>query len=354
MTMKTKIPYKLFPLMGLIILFSCGGKKQDANGETPGDGTKVEKTPVEKDAVKVRTIIAGLRNVEQTASYTANVQADVINKITPAIPGRIEKIFVEIGDRVSQGQILVQMESSNLQQQKTQLANLQRDYDRYIELQKVGGIAQQQVDQIKTQIDVLKAAIQNIEDNTQLKSPINGIITARNYDNGDVFAQLPILTVQQLNPLKAIIYISESYFTKVKVGMTVKINLDVYGNENFTGRVSLIYPTIDAATHTFGAEVAINNENLKIRPGMFGRVTLNFGVKKSIVVPDAAVQKQAGANDKYVFIVKNGVAGYSKVELGLRLEDNYEILSGINDGDVVVTAGQSRLIDGTPVEIIND
>ncbi|MDR2690772.1 MAG: efflux RND transporter periplasmic adaptor subunit [Dysgonamonadaceae bacterium] len=352
--MKAKILYKLFPLMGLIILFSCGGKKQDANVETPAGDTKMETPTGEKDAVKVRTAIAAFRNVEQTASYTANVQAEVINKITPAIPGRIEKIFVEIGDRVQAGQILVQMESSNLQQQRTQLANLQRDYDRYIELQKVGGIAQQQVDQIKTQIDVLKAAIQNIEDNTQLKSPITGIITARNYDNGDVFAQLPILTVQQLNPLKAIIYVSESYFTKVKVGMTVKINLDVYENENFTGKVSLIYPTIDAATHTFGAEVAIHNGNLKVRPGMFGRVTLNLGVKKSIVVPDAAVQKQAGANDKYVFIVKNGVARYSKVELGQRLEDNYEILSGISDGDVVVTAGQSRLIDGTPVEIINN
>ncbi|MDR1610108.1 MAG: efflux RND transporter periplasmic adaptor subunit [Candidatus Symbiothrix sp.] len=331
--------------MGLIITLSCGEKRQEAS---------VEATAAENEAVKVRTAIAGYRNVEQTASYTANVQADVINQITPAIPGRIEKILVEIGDRVKQGQVLVQMESSNLQQQRTQLANLQKDYDRYSDLLKVGGIAQQQVDQVKTQIDVLKAAIRNIEDNTQLKSPVSGIVTARNYDNGDVFGQKPVLTVQQLNPLKVTVNVSESYFTKVKQGMTVKINLDVYGDEEFTGRVKLIYPTIDAATHTFGVEAAIDNGNLKVRPGMFGRVSLNFGTVKSIVVPDLAVQKQAGANDKYVFIVENGLARYRKVELGQRLENNYEILSGINDGDVVVTAGQSRLIDGTQVEIINN
>ena len=352
--MKTKNPYKLLPLIGLIILFSCGEKKQKTNEETPSAGAKVENTPVEKERVKVKTAIAVLRNVEQTANYTANIQADVINKITPATGGRIEKIFVEIGDRVRAGQVLVQMESSNLQQQKTQLANLQLDYSRYSELLKVGGIAQQQVDQIKTQIDVLKAAIKNIEDNTQLRSPISGIITARNYDNGDVFAQLPVLTVQQLNPLKAVINVSESYFTKVKVGMTVKINLDVYENEDFTGKVSLIYPTVDAATHTFGVEVAINNGNLKVRPGMFGRVTLNLGAKASIVVPDAAVQKQAGANDKYVFTVENGVARYRKVEPGQRLENDYEILSGLRTGEVVVTAGHARLIDGTRVVMINN
>jgi RND family efflux transporter MFP subunit len=329
--------------MGLTVLFACGEKKQDA---VVADTSTA--------AVKVKTAIAEYRDVEQTASYTANVQADVINQITPAISGRIEQIFVEIGDRVGKDKVLVQMDSSNLHQQKTQLANLQRDYSRYDELLKVGGIAQQQVDQVKTQIDVLKAAIRNIEDNTQLKSPISGIITARNYDNGDVFAQQPILTVQQLNPLKVIINVSESYFTKVKTGMTVNINLDVYGNEAFTGKVSLIYPTIDAATHTFGVEIAIRNENLKVRPGMFGRVRLNFGILKSIVVPDVAVQKQAGANDKYVFIVENGVARYRKVELGHRLENDYEILSGINEGDMVVTAGQSRLIDGTSVEIISN
>ena len=337
--MKAKNLVRLLPLLSIAILISCNKKTEEVKEDTK---------------VKVRTTVAQMEPVDKTVTYTANVKADVINQITPAMPGRIEKIYVEIGGRVNKGQLLVQMESSSLQQQNTQLANLERDYERYSELLKVGGIAQQQVDQIKTQIDVLRTAIKNIKDNTQLRSPITGVVTARNYDNGDVFAQRPILTVQQLNPLKAVVNVSESYFSKVKSGMPVNIRLDVYGDEIFTGKVSLIYPTIDEGTHTFGVEITINNSGMRVRPGMFGRVTLNFGTGQSILVPDVAVQKQTGANDKYVYIIENGKAGYRKVELGQQLGDKYEILSGINAGDVVVTAGQARLIDGTEVEVIHN
>lgn len=337
--MKTNNLFKLLPVLGLGILISCGEKKQEVQEDL---------TP------KVKTTTATLQTVDMLSTYTANVQADVVNQITPAIPGRIEKIFVEVGDRVSKGQVLVQMESSNLDQQRTQLANLQKDYDRYYELLKVGGIAQQQVDQLKTQIDMLETAIKNIEDNTKLRSPINGIITDRNYDNGDVYGMQSILTVQQLNPLKAIINVSESHFPNVKLGMPVDIQLDVYGNEKFTGRVALIHPTINSQTHTFGVEVSIDNKDMRVRPGMYSRITLNFGTGQHIVISDMAVQKQAGSNDRYVYTVENGLAKYKKIELGQRLGGDYEILSGINPGEEVVIAGQTRLIDGTKVEIIND
>ncbi len=327
------------PLLSLCILVACGGKKEENN---------------ETEKAKVTVTTAELNDVDQTSTYTANVRADVINQITPAIPGRIEKIYVEVGSRVSRGQMLVQMDTSSLAQQNLQLVNLQRDYARLVELQKIGGISQQQVDQTKTQIDVLISAIKNIDENTRLRSPINGIVTARNFDNGDVWGAQPILTIQQLNPLRVLVYVSESYFSKVQIGMPVNIQLDVYGDEVFTGKVSLIYPTIDPSTHTFGVEVTINNANMRVRPGMFARVTLNLGTEKRIVVPDVAVQKQTGSNDRYIFTVVDSVAKYNKVELGQRLGKNQEILSGINPGDVVVTAGQARLIDGSPVEIIQD
>jgi RND family efflux transporter MFP subunit len=337
--MKAKRLFKLLPLLGLGILISCGNK---------------EKTVEEDTTVKVTTTIAQSQSVDETSTYTATVKADVINQITPAIPGRIDKILVEVGDRVSKGQVVAYMDPSTLQQQKINLDALMQDYVRYSELLKVGGISQQTVDQVKTQIDVLSTAIKNTENNTKLISPVSGYITARNYDNGDVFGQKPILTVEQLNPVKAIINVSESYFTKVKAGMPVNINLDVYGDEVFTGKVSLVYPTIDATSHTFGVEVTINNSNLKVRPGMYARVTLNFGVRQSIVIQDIAVQKQAGANDKYVYTVVDGKAHFQKIELGQRLDTNYEILSGITAGQEVITAGQTRLTEGTPVEIIKN
>ncbi|GHT49621.1 cation efflux system protein [Bacteroidia bacterium] len=332
--------FKLLPLLGLGILISCGEKKEEV---------------AESSVVKVSTVIASEQTVEETSTYTATVKADAVNKITPALAGaRIDKILVEVGDRVSKGQALVRFDAATVNQQKIQLKALTDDYARYSELLKVGGISQQSVDAVKTQIDILTTAIKTLEDNTTLTSPVSGYITARNYDNGDLFAQLPILVVEQLNPVKAIINVSESYFAKVKTGMPVDIQLDVYGDETFTGKVSLVYPTIDANTHTFGVEVTINNANLRVRPGMYARVTLNFGEKQSIVIPDVAVQKQAGANDKYVFTVENGKAHYQKVELGQRLDTTYEILSGITAGQEVVTAGQARLIEGTLVQIIKD
>lgn len=341
--MKATYLFQIISFSGLLLLASCQGEK-----------SVDQQTEAKDAAVKVSVSNTSLQTVNESVTYTANVEAEVVNQIIPTSPGRIEKIFVKIGDKVSKGQLLVQMESTNLTQQKTQLANLEKDYERFLELLTVGGVAQQQVDQLKVQVDVARTALNNLEENTSLRSPVSGVITARNYDPGDVYSQDPILVVEQLNPLKAIIFASESYYNRLKVGMAVDISLDVYGEERFIGKISRIYPTVDAATHTFGVEVAIENRDMKIRPGMYSRVTLNLGDYQSIVVPDAAVQKQAGSNDRYVFVVENGVAKYRKVELGQRLDKNYEIRSGIAPGEVVVTAGQARLIEGTKVEILNN
>jgi RND family efflux transporter, MFP subunit len=315
---------------------------------------KKEEAVVEKETkVKVKTTVAGKRMVNDMSTYTASIQSEVTNQIIPAMGGRIERIFVEVGQKVSRGQSLVQMEDYNLQQQTVQLQTLKKDYERYSELLKVGGIAQQQVDQLKTQIDVLESAIDNIKKNTILRSPINGVVTARNYDNGDVFMQQPILTVEQLNPLKALVNVSEAYFPVVKKGLPVDIMVDVYGNEHFTGQVALVYPTIDAVTHTFTVEVAINNKEGKLAPGMYSRVTMNFGSAEQIVLPDIAVVKQSGSNDRYVFVVEGNKVRYSKVMLGQRMGEDVAILSGVNEGDEIVIAGQTRLIDGSEIEIIN-
>jgi RND family efflux transporter, MFP subunit len=338
--MKLQKLIQLLPLLSVCLLISCGQKKEE----------KVQ----EEEKIKVRTATARSQEVDKLSTYTATVKADVINQITPSAPGRVERILVDVSDRVSKGQLLVKMEAYSLEQQTTQLNNLKKDYERYNELLKVGGIAQQQVDQLQTQIEVLESAISNLEKNTELRSPISGVITARNYDNGDVYSGTPILTVQQLSPLKAIVNVSESNFKDVHTGMPVDIRLDVYEEEVFTGKVTMVYPTIDPTTHTFGVEVTIHNPDMRVRPGMYARVTLNFGSNSSVLVPDMAVQKQSGSNDRYVYTVSNGRAKYNKVEVGQRLGSNYEILSGIQPGEEVVTAGHTRLIDGIAVEIVKE
>lgn len=162
------------------------------------------------------------------------------------------------------------------------------------ELYKVGGASKSEWDASKMQLDVQRTAYKNLLENTSLVSPINGVVTARNYDNGDMYSGgNPVLVVEQITPVKLMINVSESYFTQVKKGAPVDVKLDVYGDEIFKGTINLIYPTIDAATRTFPIEIKLDNRDQRVRPGMFARATLNFGTADNVVVPDLAIVKQA-------------------------------------------------------------
>ncbi len=338
--MKRKNFLKLMSLATLFILSSCGG--ESGKSEQPTENTK-KNVIVEE----VRLV-----PVDQQSSFTATVEAKTVNNITPAMGGRIRVIHVDVGSRVSKGQAVVTMDAANYSQQETQLATLKRDYERYSELYKVGGISKQQLDQLKAQLDVAQTALNAIEENTGLISPISGVVTARNYDPGDVAAGMPILTIENINPVKIIINVSESYYSKVAPGMSAAIVVDALDGEAFEGKVSLIHPTINSVSHTFPIEIEVNNTEQRLRPGMFSRVTLNFGTNERPVITDMAVLKQTGSNDRYVFLEKEGKAVYTKVELGARVGDKYEIVSGLQVGDRVIVQGNSGLIEGAAVNVI--
>ena len=311
-----------------------------------------EKTKVLLKKTKVKLADVTARPVEQIQEYTATVEAEVKNNIAPSSPVRIDKIFVEVGDHVSKGQKLVQMDAANLKQTKLQLDNQEVEFNRIDELYKVGGASKSEWDAAKMAYDVKKTAYQNLLENTSLLSPISGVVTARNYDSGDMYSGgNPVLTVEKITPVKLLINVSEVYFTKVKKGAPVNVKLDVYGDEAFEGKISLIYPTIDPSTRTFQVEIQLPNQNQKVRPGMFARASLNFGTEENVVVPDLAIVKQAGAGDRYVYVYKDGKVTYNKVELGRRMGTEYELKSGVPNNSQVVIAGQTRLINGTEVEV---
>ena len=246
------------------------------------------------------------------------------------------------------------MDRTNLVQAQLQLTNAERELGRVDELFKSGSATQQQLDQLTSQVDVLRETVRNLAENTDLHSPIDGVITARTMDAKNIFGGgAPILTVMQMSPVKVMVNISEVHFPRVRTGMEVRVRLDVYPDREFTGRVNIIYPTIDQMSRTFRAEVTIANPDMSIRPGMFARVELNFGTVEHVVVPDWAVVKQSGTNTRFVFTIENGVARRHELELGRLMGDNFEVLSGIEPGEVVVIAGQSRLLDQTRVRIEN-
>lgn len=336
-----KKSFQLIALLALAVLGSCSGGDKDSAATG-----KVE----EKPRVKLASVTA--RPVDQIQEYTATVLPEAKNDIAPSTPVRIDKILVEVGDRVSKGQKLVAMDAANLQQTKFQLDNQKIEFERIDELYKVGGASKSEWDAAKMALDVRQSAFNNLLENTSLLSPINGVVTARNYDSGDMFSSAaPVLTVEQITPVKLIINVSEGYFTKVKKGSTVAVKVDVYGDEEFEGKINLIYPTIDAATRTFPIEVQLPNRDQRVRPGMFARVTLNFGTQDHVVVPDMAIVKRAGSGDRYVYVYEDGKVSYNKVELGRRMDTEYELVSGVDNHSQVVIAGQSRLADGVEVEV---
>ena len=338
--MKRKNVLKFMPLAALFFLASCGGEttKNETQTETVKKNVKVE---------EVR-----LTPVDQLSTFTATVEANTVNNIAPAMGGRIRSIHVDVGSRVGKGQTVVTMDAANYSQQQTQLATLKRDYERYLELYNVGGISKQQLDQVKTQLDVAQTALDNLGENTRLTSPINGVVTVRNYDPGDMAGGQPILTIENINPVKVIINVSESFYSQVVKGMPAKVQVDALSDEVFEGKVSLIHPTLNPVSHTFPVEIEVNNSDQRLRPGMFSRVTMNFGTNDRPLVPDMAVLKQTGSNDRYVFVEKDGKAVYTLVQLGTRIEDKYEIVSGLSAGDRVIVQGNAGLIDGTEVEVV--
>lgn len=324
-----------------------------SSGSDSSEGEGADSAAVAVPKVEVLKVTE--REVPQIATYTATIEAFKTNNISSSTPNRIKQILVDVGSKVAAGQRLVVLDDVNIDQLKVQIDNVNREYNRARQLLEIGGGTQQSVDQLKSQLDGLQRQYRNMVENTVLTSPVSGVVTARNYDPGDMTGSLPILTIEQLRPVKVIVNVSESDFTKVSVGMPVEIKLDVYGDEVFAGTVSLIHPSIDPSTRTFTVEITIPNHDERIKPGMFARVTMNFGTQLNVVVPDRAVVKQSGSGNKYVYVYNpsTGTVSYNKVELGQRIDESYELLSGVENGSQVVITGQSQLANGMKVEVID-
>lgn len=318
-----------------------------------GNEKKQQAVEEVQELSKVSVATATRRNVTQSVSFTGTVEAQVVNNIASQQPLRITKILVDVGDHVQAGQTLVTLDNSSLVQAAAQLENAKKEYERAKELYEFGGASKSEYDGRKLSYEVAKSAYNNLVENTTLVSPVSGVVSARNFDVGDMASGLPVLVVEQIRPVKIMINVSESLFSKVKKGMKVYVTLDAYGDEKFAGRIARIYPTINNATRTFQVEVSVPNNDERVRPGMFARVTLPYATVNRVIISDRAVNKLMGSGDRYVFIYNpaDSTVRYSKVELGQHMGYEYEVLSGVKNGDQVVVRGQLGVTSGEKVEL---
>ena len=332
----------MFLAGALVMAASCGNS-----------GNKTAQVAVVDDTPTVSVVQVGVQDVPQDVTYTSTVQAFVKNNIVPQGGNRIKKINVEIGDFVKKGQVLAEMDMTQLQQAELQLANNEIEYNRLKALYEAGGLSKSDLDAIEMAYKVSRTSYENLLENSILTSPIDGVITARNYDVGDMYAMsAPLFTVEQIKPVKLLVAVSESDYSKIKKGDDAVITADAVPGKTFYGKVTRLYPTVDPATRTVTVEVQVANNYNTLRPGMFTRVKLNFGTNKSVVIPDVAVVKQQGSGERFVYVLNSdGTVNYQPVVLGRRLGAEYEVLEGIQDGAKVVTGGQLRLKDGIKVVV---
>lgn len=330
-----------------LVLAGCAQKK---NSQEQAASAAMAAQP---QAQAVKVMAAAKQDVRQDGVYSATVQAFAVNNIAPQSGGRIQKINVEVGDFVGKGQVLAEMDRVQLDQAKLRLSNAETELGRLKQLYEQGGLAQSDYEAAELNFQVSKSTYDNLLENTILRSPISGVVSARNYDRGDMYGMAaPIFTVQQITPVKILVGISEGDYTKVKKGDNVTLTVDALPGKTFSGSIKRIYPTIDPMTHTVNIEVNVPNQNRELRPGMYAKVNVTFGHSSSIVVPDAAVVRLQGSGQRNVFVVENGIAVQREVTLGRHFDSQYEILSGLEVGEQVVVKGGSALRNGAAVEVI--
>lgn len=324
-------------------------------------GCKKEATTDEAETLGVErvetvgTMVLQPREIQREISLSSNLQGYQTVNVSPSLQGRIEHIYVEVGDRVAAGADLVRMDQQQYKTTSLQVANLRTEMTRMEGLIQSGSVSQQQYDQVKLGLDQATESLDFLKKNTYVKAPFTGVIAAKTYEDGELYAGQPIVVLTEVDRLKTLVAIPESYIPLVKEGMKLTLRSDVYPERVFNGTIEVVYPTVDAASHTFMAKVVIPNRDHTLRPGMYVTTTLGLGKASVITVPYSTVLKLIGANDRYVFVNDNGHAKRVTVEMGQRFGDDVEIFGeGIEAGVEVITKGEARLIDGIAIKVVNE
>lgn len=324
-----------------LVLSSCSGDKAKSTETTTKKFENVKTQILEKKPIA--------RNLEFSTTLIAYDKMAV----APTSPGRIQKILVEVGTRVAKNQLLVEMDKSNYLQSKVTFENLETDFQRVSKLNESNNISKQVYDQTKAKYEAAKTSLQDLEKNTFLRAPFSGVISAKNYENGELYNGNPVLTLVDISSLKATINIPETYYPLVRKGMHIDLTSDIYPNQTFPAAIDIVYPTIDESTHTFSVQLKVPNAKQVLRPGMFARVGMQLDKIETITVPYQAVVKLQGSNERYVFLNNKGIAKRVSVTLGDRFDDRVEIISSeIKQGDELVVLGQARLNEGSKLNVV--
>ena len=259
---------------------------------------------------------------------------------------------------MNKGMTLVRLDpainAAEVQQARANLKLAQSKYDRAVDLSQRNFISGQAKDEAENNLRVAEAAVALVEARlakTEIKAPFSGVIGLRVVSMGDYVKEgADMVNLESIDPLKVDFRVPETYMRQVQPGQTLTVTLDALPGKTFEGRVLAVNPLVDAAGRAVVIRALVRNADTSLRPGMFTRVNLiTRDEKNALVVPEQAIVPQG--EDQYVFRIVDGKVMRVKVDIGQRRDSKVEILKGLDADDVVVTAGQLKLRDGSPVTI---
>ena len=327
----------------LFLLVGCqqdDGQEASAEEEAPPIPVETSK-PARGDIYAIYT---------GTAPIEALAEATVIGKVG----GEVREILAEEGDTVIRGQVLARLDGDRLRlelgESEARLRKLQRDYDRNVDLSSTGLVSTGDFEKIKFELEALQASfnLAKLElDYTQIRAPIDGVVSERFVKLGrTISANEPVFQITSFDPLVAYLHIPEREYRNIKAGQAISITIDALQGPPTTASVTRVSPIVDPVTGTFKITIELYDEQKRIKPGMFGRISVVYDQHLNVLqVPRSAIVEETGQSN--VFVVEDDVeTGYGDAGM-------IEIISGLNDDDVIVTVGQVGLKHDARVVIIN-
>jgi membrane fusion protein (multidrug efflux system) len=330
-----------------------------AQRQAPASGDAAKAAPAGAPMVVEATRVM-VQALPQTITTVGSLRSDESVTVRPEVAGRISDILFKEGQRVVKGVTLVRLDpainQAEVQQARANLQLAQSKYERAVDLSQRNFISGQAKDEAENNLRVAEAAVALAAARlakTEIKAPFAGIVGLRVVSTGDYVKEgADIVNLESIDPLKVDFRVPETYLAQVQVGQTLTVTLDALPGKTFDGSVFAVNPLIDAAGRSVVIRAVVRNSDTSLRPGMFARVRLiTRDEKQALMIPEQAIVPQG--DEQYVFRVVDGKASRVKVEIGQRRDAKVEIVKGLGPTDVVVTAGQLKLREGTQVTILN-
>lgn len=332
-----------------LLLSAC----QQGNDAEKSDEEETPPIPVETSTPVRGDVLAVYSG---TAPIEAFAEADVIAKVE----GEIREILVEEGNDVTEGQIMARLDGDRLRlelnESRARLRKMQRDFERNKDLRGKGLLSEGDFEKLQFDLEALQASynLASLElDYTQIRAPIDGVISERYIKLGNTIrVGDPLYRVTGLDPLVAYLHIPEREYRQIKAGQPVAIDIDALADQRILSAVTRVSPIVDPATGTFKITIEIHDAERRIKPGMFGRMSIVYDRHENVLqVPRSAIVEELGVES--VFVVEDDKAVRRVVTTGYGENGMIEISDGLTDVDNVITLGQVGLKPDASVTVIN-